>query len=156
MVLAVAGLVRLGLSVHIRDRIDPDLIVPAVGQGALGIACREEDEDFCALLWEVLHHAPSGFAAKAERAFLRKVGGGCQVPLGAWARMEDETLVLDACIAALDGSEQYRDQRRCAPEEGATVGRELAVDLLASGGDEILDDVLGDRRQEPSPSPFRP
>jgi len=156
MVLAVAGLVRLGLSVHIQDRIDPALMVPAVGQGALGIACREDDDELRALLRDALHHEPSGFAAQAERAFLREVGGGCQVPLGAWAHIEEEALVLDACIAALDGSEHHRDQRRCAPEEGSTAGRELAVDLLAAGGDEILDDVLGDRRREPSGSPFRP
>ncbi len=156
MVLAVAGLVRLGLSVHIRDRIDPSLMVPAVGQGALGIACQEDQTALRDLLRETLHHTPSGFAAEAERAFLQKVGGGCQVPLGAWARMEDETLVLDACIAALDGSEHYRDQRHCAPEEGPAVGRELAADLLAMGGDRILDEVLGEHREEPSNTPFRP
>lgn len=156
MVLAVAGLVRLGLSVHIRDRIDPDLMIPAVGQGALGIACQEDRDALEALLHDVLHHAPSDYATAAERAFLRRVGGGCQVPLGAWARIEDDELVLDACIAALDGSEHYRDSRRCAPDEGETVGRELAVDLLAAGGDQILDDVLGDRRREPSGSPFHP
>ena len=156
MVLAVAGLARLGLSVHIRDRIDPSLIVPAVGQGALGIACREDQEALRDLLGGALHHNPSGVAADAERAFLRRVGGGCQVPLGAWARLEDDALVLDACIAALDGSEHYRDQRRCAPEEGAEMGRELAADLLGMGGDQILDDVLGEQRQASSNSPFRP
>ena len=156
MVLAVAGLARLGLSVHIRDRIDPSLIVPAVGQGALGIACRDDHEALRTLLRDTLHHAPSGLAADAERAFLKKVGGGCQVPLGAWARIEDEALVLDACIAALDGGEHYRDQRRCAPEDGATVGRELAADLLAMGGDQVLDEVLGEGREGASNSPFRP
>jgi hydroxymethylbilane synthase len=156
MVLAVAGLVRLGLSMHIRDRIDPAIMIPAVGQGALGIACREDQEALQALLRDVLHHDPSGYATSAERAFLREVGGGCQVPLGAWAHLEEDALVLDACIAALDGSEHYRDQRRCAPDEGATMGRELARDLLGAGGEHILDEVLGDRRREPSGSPFRP
>jgi hydroxymethylbilane synthase len=156
MVLAVAGLVRLGLSMHIRDRIDPSIMIPAVGQGALGIACREDQEALEALLRDVLHHAPSGYATVAERAFLREVGGGCQVPLGAWARLEDDELVLDACIAALDGSEHYRDQRRCLPEEGEATGRELARDLLKAGGGKILDEVLGDQRREPSGSPFRP
>ncbi len=156
MVLAVAGLVRLGLSVHIRDRIDPDIMIPAVGQGALGIACREDQGELQALLHDVLHHEPSGHAAVAERAFLREVGGGCQVPLGAWARLEEDELVLDACIAALDGSEHYRDQRRCPPEEGEATGQALAHDLLEAGGEEILDEVLGEQRQEPSGSPFRP
>lgn len=156
MVLAVAGLARLGLSMHIRDRIDPELMIPAVGQGALGIACREDQEALCALLRETLHHEASGYAAVAERAFLHEVGGGCQVPLGAWARLKDEELVLDACIAALDGSEHYREQRRCALEDGETTGRELAHDLLEAGGEKILDEVLGDRRREPTGSPFRP
>ena len=155
MVLAVAGLLRLGLSVHIRDRIDPEIMLPAVGQGALGIACRADQEMLRSRLREVLHHAPSGHAAVAERAFLRRVGGGCQVPLGAWAHFEDDMLVLDACIAALDGSEHYRDRRRCPPGEGAATGRELAEDLLAAGGEKILDDVLGKDRREPSGSPFR-
>lgn len=156
MVLAVAGLLRLGLSVHIRDRIDPEIMLPAVGQGALGIACRSDQETLCSRLREVLHHVPSGHAAVAERAFLRRVGGGCQVPLGAWAHFEDDMLVLDACIAALDGSEHYRDQRRCPPEEGAAMGRNLAEDLLGAGGKKILDDVLGKDRRVPSGSPFRP
>ena len=156
MVLAVAGLVRLGLSMHIRDRIDPGLMIPAVGQGALGIACREDHNQLYSLLHDELHHEPSGYAAVAERAFLNEVGGGCQVPLGAWAHLDHGELVLDACIAALDGSEHYRDHRRCAPEEGESTGRELARDLLMAGGEQILDEVLGDRRREPSGSPFRP
>ncbi|MFB6099401.1 MAG: hydroxymethylbilane synthase [Salinibacter sp.] len=156
MVLAVAGLLRLGLSMHIRDRIEPDRIIPAVGQGALGIACRQDQAELETLLREELHHAPSGYAAEAERAFLDEVGGGCQVPLGAWAHIEEETLVLDACIAALDGSEHYRDQGRCAPGDAAATGRALARNLLEAGGDRILDDVLGEDRKEPSGSPFRP
>lgn len=156
MVLAVAGLLRLGLSVHIRDRIDPEIMIPAVGQGALGIACREDEQSLRELLHYTLHHEPTGHAATAERSFLREVGGGCQVPLGAWAHLEDETLVLDACIAALDGSEVYRDQRRCAPSEGESKGQRLAVDLLEAGGRQILDEVLGEHSQETSGSPFRP
>lgn len=156
MVLAVAGLARLGFSMHIRDRIDPAIMIPAVGQGALGIACRQDQDALRTLLREALHHESTGHAAVAERAFLRRVGGGCQVPLGAWAHFEDDTLILDACIAALDGSEHYRDQRRGAPEEGKTMGRELAIDLLNAGGEKILDEVLGERRHQPSASPFRP
>lgn len=156
MVLAVAGLIRLGLSVHVRDRIDPEIMIPAVGQGALGIACKEEKETLQAFLRDVLHHEPTGNATLAERAFLREVGGGCQVPLGAWARLEDDVLVLDACIAALDGSEHYRDRRRSAPADAAETGRELATDLLEAGGEQILEAVLGDRRREPAGSPFRP
>lgn len=156
MILAVAGLVRMGLSSHIRDRIDPDIMVPAVGQGALGIACAADREGIASRLREVLHDEATGHAATAERAFLRRVGGGCQVPLGAWARLTDDgDLLLDACIASLDGEEQYRGQRRCVPADGADVGRALANDLLDAGGEEVLDRILGESRQ-PSGSAFRP
>jgi hydroxymethylbilane synthase len=78
------------------------------------------------------------------------------VPLGAWARLTDEgDLVIDACIAALDGTEHYRDRRRCAPEEGREEGRSLATDLLDAGGDEIVNRILGDARRTSSGSPFR-
>jgi hydroxymethylbilane synthase len=131
-------------------------MVPAVGQGALGIACASGRDALAERLHDVLHDEAAGYATSAERAFLRRVGGGCQVPLGAWARLSDEgALVIDACIAALDGEEHYRDQRRCAPGDGDAVGRALANDLLDAGGDEILDRILGDDRKQPH-SPFRP
>jgi len=156
MILAVAGLVRMGLSAHIRDRIDVDIMVPAVGQGALGIACAADHEALVDQLHDVLHDDTTGHATAAERAFLRRVGGGCQVPLGAWARLTDEDdLLIDACIAALDGTEHYRDRRRCAPEDGEDVGRSLADDLLNAGGDEIVNRILGEEPREPSGSPFR-
>jgi hydroxymethylbilane synthase len=156
MILAVAGLVRMGLSAHIRDRIDPARMVPAVGQGALGIACASDRDDIADRLHEALHDEATEAATTAERAFLKRVGGGCQVPLGAWARLADDgALLIDACIAALDGSEHYRDHRRCAPEDGAEAGRELANDLLDAGGDEILDRILGGTRAQ-SGSAFRP
>lgn len=157
MILAVAGLLRMGLSAHIRDRIDAEIMVPAVGQGALGIACSADHDAIVERLHEGLHDEATGYATVAERAFLRRVGGGCQVPLGAWARLTDEgDLVLDACIAALDGSEHYRDRCRCAPEDGEAVGRTLANDLLEAGGDEVVQRVLGNGSQEPAGSPFRP
>jgi hydroxymethylbilane synthase len=156
MVLAVAGLVRMGLSTHIRDRIDSEIMVPAVGQGALGIACAADREGIEHRLHEVLHDEAAGYATAAERAFLKRVGGGCQVPLGAWARLTDDgDLLVEACIAALDGTEHYRDRRRCPPDEGQRAGRELANDLLGAGGDEILDRILGETRT-PSGSAFRP
>jgi len=156
MILAVAGLVRMGLSAHIRDRIDVDVMVPAVGQGALGIACASEQEALAERLHEVLHDEATGYATRAERSFLRRVGGGCQVPLGAWARFSDDgELVIDACIASLDGEEHYRDRRRCPPEAGTEVGRELAEDLLDAGGGEIMDRILGENRRRTN-SPFQP
>jgi hydroxymethylbilane synthase len=154
LVLAAAGLLRMGRSAWIRDRIDAELMVPAVGQGALGIACRAGEQVLRARLRAVLQDGPTEAATRAERAFLRTVGGGCQVPLGAWARVEDETLVMDACIAALDGSEHYRDRRTCAPEEGEAMAIALAQDLLDAGGEAILSRILGDRSEQGSP--FQP
>jgi hydroxymethylbilane synthase len=144
----------MGRSAWIRDRIDAELMVPAVGQGALGIACRAGEQVLRARLRAVLQDGPTEAATRAERAFLRTVGGGCQVPLGAWARVEDETLVMDACIAALDGSEHYRDRRTCAPEEGEAMAIALAQDLLDAGGEAILSRILGDRSEQGSP--FQP
>ena len=118
MILASAGLLRMGLSARIRERIDPDVMVPAVGQGALGIACAEENGDVHDLLRRVLHHDVTGYCTTAERAFLQRTGGGCQVPMGAWARMVDDgDIVLDACVASLDGDEAYRDRTTFAPDD---------------------------------------
>lgn len=159
MVLAVAGLMRMGLSARIRQHIPVDIMVPAVGQGALGIACMI-DESVHSVLRDVLHHEATGWMAAAERGFLREVGGGCQVPMGAWARMDSEvddpTLVVDACIAALDGSELYRDRRRCTPENAEATGREMAHDLLAEGGAEVLRGIIGTRTDRPESLRFEP
>jgi hydroxymethylbilane synthase len=152
LVLAVAGLLRMGHSAWIRDRIGADLIVPAVGQGALGIACPEARTALAERLHDVLHDPAVGAATRAERAFLRRVGGGCQVPLGAWAHHTDRgELVLEACIADLDGSEHYRDRRVGPPADGETMGRSLAEDLLAAGGEAVLDRILDDRPEQASP-----
>lgn len=157
MILATAGLRRMGLTSHIRDQIEPSIMVPAVGQGALGIACSSTRDALAGQLHDALHDEETGRATAAERAFLRTIGGGCQVPLGAWARMTNAgDLVIDACIAALDGSEHYRDQRTCAPDEGIETGTALARDLLERGGDAVVNRILGDRSQQSSASPFRP
>lgn len=152
MILATAGLVRMGLSARIRERIDAEICVPAVGQAALGIACFAEDDDVHDLLRDTLHHDVTGYATRAERAFLQTVGGGCQVPMGAWARMNDDgAIVLDACIASLDGTEQFRDQRSAPTDEVDALGHSLAEDLLDRGGEQVIHDILGDRRRPVSP-----
>jgi hydroxymethylbilane synthase len=152
MVLAMAGLLRLGFSAWIRDRINPEIMVPAVGQGALGIACSTDALDLAERLRALLHDESVAAATRAERAFLRRVGGGCQVPLGAWARVNDEDeLDLDACIASLDGTEQYRDQCTCALDEAEDAGEALAEDLLDAGGAAVLDRILGDRSERMAP-----
>jgi hydroxymethylbilane synthase len=156
MVLAVAGLERMGLRHRIRHAIAPEIMVPAVGQGALGIACHADATEVHDLLRETLHHTPSGWAAAAERGFMRRLEGGCQVPTGAWARLAGEEeedsadshadaspeLVIDGCVAALDGSECYREQRTFTPDTAQPTGAALAETLLDQGGRAILDAIL--------------
>lgn len=142
MVLAVAGLVRMGLDAQIRAAFPPEIMLPAVGQGALAVTCRTEDDAMQAMLRETVHDPPTGYAAEAERGFLRRVGGGCRVPLGAWARLDDDgRLVIDAAIAALDGRRSFHGQRTCAPDAAAETGAALADQLLREGGAAIIDAV---------------
>lgn len=141
-ILAVAGLIRMGLSHRITEHVPSDIMVPAVGQGALGIACREEDEALVDLLHGVLHHWATGVMVAAERGFMRQINGGCQVPTGAWARFEeDDQLRIDGSVAALDGSELYRGDMTCAPDEAHETGRALATHLLQMGGREVLSEI---------------
>lgn len=140
MVLAVAGLIRMGLQDRIREAIDSRIMVPAVGQGALGITCRTEDRAIQAMLREVVHHKPAGIVAAAERGFMRHIGGGCQVPTGCWGRLDEENrLILDGCIASLDGTEVFRARRTYEPSAPKEAGADMAQELLSQGGAEVLD-----------------
>jgi hydroxymethylbilane synthase len=141
MVLAVAGLVRMDLADAIRTPFPPSIMVPSVGQGALGVTCRTDDVSLHELIQSTIHHRPTGRAATAERGFMKRIGGGCHVPTGAWARFKDGELVMDACIAALDGSELYRDRRTCPPGQENNAGAALADQLLNAGGAAIIDAV---------------
>ncbi len=141
MVLAVAGLQRMGRADAIHTSFPPSIMVPSVGQGALGITCRTADAALHDVMQTVIHHPPTGRAAAAERGFMKQVGGGCHVPTGAWARFEADQLVMDACIAALDGTRLYRDRRVCPPGQEAVAGADLADQLLDAGGAAIIDAV---------------
>lgn len=138
MVLAEAGLVRLGLEERIRQRFPQHIMLPAVSQGALGVVCAETDTATREVLRDVLHHAPTAAAVTAERALLRRLEGGCQVPIGAYARIEDERLVLDGVVASVDGRQQVRGQKIGPTEQAAAVGRALAEQLLQDGAEAIL------------------
>ena len=142
LILATAGLLRLGQEARIRERITPEIMLPAVSQGALGIACAQRDEATCALLHETLHHAPTSVAVRAERAFLRRLEGGCQVPIGAWGRIASgNRLQLDGCVASLDGTLLVRDQRTGSVADPEKLGTALAEELLGQGAAEILEAV---------------
>ena len=142
MVQAAAGLVRLGMEDRIRERINPGIMLPAVSQGALGIACRRDDEVTRAALQANVHHEPTGVAARCERAYLRRLEGGCQVPIGAHARLDGQgVLVMEGCIASLDGSRLVRDQARGEADAPEKLGTRLAEELLKQGGRAILAEV---------------
>jgi hydroxymethylbilane synthase len=137
IVLAKAGLERLGAAGVITEVISPEICLPAVGQGALGIECRAEDEEVRGLLLQ-LDHAETRAAITAERALLAALQGGCQVPLGAWARVENGQLVLDAAVLAPDGSACVRKQASDTRDNAEALGRALADKLLEAGAGRLL------------------
>jgi hydroxymethylbilane synthase len=139
VVLAVAGLARLGHATAASLAMPVEVMIPAVGQGALCIEMRADDE--ARTLISMLDHRATRRATIAERALLRRLEGGCQVPVGAYAEVEDGEVHLRGLIAALDGSRLVRDEARGPVEQAERVGTELAERLLAAGGEEILVEV---------------
>ncbi|HEX7285323.1 MAG TPA: hydroxymethylbilane synthase [Candidatus Angelobacter sp.] len=138
IILASAGVHRLGLDKHVRSRISPDVMCPAVGQGALAIETRAGDRETLAHL-EFLNHAETRTAVECERALLGSMGGGCQVPIGAFAEMSGAELRLRAMVGRPDGSEVLREQAQGNDPE--QLGRSIAQKLLQRGGERILKDV---------------
>ncbi len=137
IVLAKAGLDRLGWSEKIADVFSAERLLPAVGQGALGIECRTEDARVVELLGK-LDDAETRASVTAERALLARLEGGCQVPLGAWGRIEDGTLRLDAIVLAADGTEHLRESALGSPENAEALGCQLAEKLLHAGAGRLL------------------
>jgi hydroxymethylbilane synthase len=152
IVLAAAGVARLGLSHLVTEVLPPEVLLPAIGQGALGIevreprtANREPRAASVAELVNALDHRETHVAVRAERAMLKRLGGGCQVPIAAWATVEADAILLRGLIAATDGVTVIRGEARGTVGEPETVGRDLAEDLLARGGQAILGAILGGR-----------
>ncbi|MEW5722723.1 MAG: hydroxymethylbilane synthase [Thermodesulfobacteriota bacterium] len=137
IVVAAAGLWRMNLQDRADQFLGPDLMVPAIGQGALGLEVRADDARVLELV-SFLDHGPSRVAVAAERAYLETMEGGCQVPLGALATLEDGRLDLIALVADPDGVRYYSGRITAEPARAAQAGRELALELLARGGREIL------------------
>ncbi len=143
IVLASSGLKRLGFHDRIRYCLPDSVSLPAVGQGALGIECRLDDAELISML-EPLDHQDSSDRVKAERALNRRLQGGCQVPIAAYALLEDDdTLWLRGLVGAVDGSQVFRVEGRAPRSEGERLGRELAEDLLALGADKVLAEIYG-------------
>lgn len=137
IILAAAGLKRLGLSDRITALLSPEQSLPAVGQGALGIECRADRTDLIALM-QPLHHQETAYCVEAERALSRVLGGSCQVPLGAFAEISNGTLQLRGFVAQPDGKRIVSDALNGKPENGITMGQQLAQKLINKGAGEIL------------------
>jgi hydroxymethylbilane synthase len=141
IILAAAGVHRLGLDKHVRSRIAPEVMCPAVGQGALVIETRRDDRPTRSLL-SFLNDANTRRAIECERALLGALGGGCQVPIGAYATIDDPREIwLMAMVGRPDGSEILRDLRAGPFSQPVELGREVAERLLKRGADKILKDV---------------
>ncbi len=137
IILATAGLKRLGLEERIRMPLAPELLLPAVGQGAVGIECRLDDQQTRELL-EPLNHARTEICVLAERAMNTRLEGGCQVPIGSYAIWQEDKIWLRALVGAPDGSVIVRGERVVSPEESRQAGVELAEELLEKGARQIL------------------
>ena len=145
LILAAAGLGRLGLGDRIHQRLDPSISLHAVGQGALGIECRQGDERVLGQI-KVLEHLPTARRCLAERAFLRALEGGCQVPIGVNTHFDGETLVLTGMVASLDGQRLIRDEARGDQNDPEGIGSALANRLREQGATEILEEIFASVR----------
>ncbi|MFN4196991.1 MAG: hydroxymethylbilane synthase, partial [Caldimicrobium sp.] len=139
IILAEAGLKRLGLLVNFK-RFSLNEIIPAVGQGVLGIEIRKDEKKVKNIL-QVLHSEKTAYAIKAERSFLKTVEGGCQVPLGALAYLVNGKLIITGFISDLEGDRFYKDTLEGIPEEAEKLGEALGKKLLTKGGDQILKEL---------------
>jgi hydroxymethylbilane synthase len=137
IVLASAGLKRLGYEDRITQYLDPDFVLPAVGQGALAIESRSDDDEVNQAL-AGLEHRDTRIACEAERAFLRGLGGGCLVPIAAYAEVSDSNLLLRGLVAKPDGSKVLTGNKSAHTRSAAQAGLALAEEMLASGARELL------------------
>jgi hydroxymethylbilane synthase len=140
IILARAGVERLNLNKHISSIIKTDVMLPAVGQGALGIETRVDNKIVNKIV-KSIHHEDTYKAVLAERALLKKLEGGCQVPIGAFARVKQNGLFLDALVGSLDGSLTFRKKIRGSKSDPEKLGRNLANNLLKAGAKKILAEI---------------
>jgi hydroxymethylbilane synthase len=137
IILASAGLIRLGMADRIKTRLDPAISLPAIGQGAIGIECRADDQEINTLL-SALHDVETGHCVTAERAMNARLQGGCQVPIAGFAERHGERLFMRGLVGSPDGSTLYRSEGWSDLADAEALGKRLAEDLLAQGADTIL------------------
>jgi hydroxymethylbilane synthase len=140
IILAYAGVKRLGLAERITEIISTEISLPAIGQGALGIETRMDDEEVEKKI-RFLNDPPSAIAISVERAFLKKLGGGCQVPIAAFGQIVGPNLQIDGVVGTIDGKRFIRHHVEGPIEEAESLGIELANVLLNKGADEILKEI---------------
>jgi hydroxymethylbilane synthase len=140
IVLAKAGLDRLGLSARISETFSPEVFMPAVGQGAIAIETRLGDE-YTEGLTAKLDDAETRASIVAERAMLKVLQGGCQVPIGAWARIERGEMVMEACVTSVDGVQRVKQRLTGTAEKSAELGERMAHRLIKAGAQSILEEV---------------
>jgi len=145
ILLACAGLDRMSYGERIRQRIPPETLLPAIGQGAMGIECRAHDTHTLERV-AVLHHAQSAAAVAAERALNANLQGGCQVPIAGYAVHREGRLWLRALVASLDGRQVLRAQCSDDPQQAQALGARVAEALLAQGAGRILEAVYAAAR----------
>lgn len=148
IILAAAGLKRLGFDARIASYLEPEVCLPAGGQGAIGIELRSDDLDTQALV-QVLHHTQTAHCVTAERAMNLRLNGGCQVPIGAYAILLDEDngttdgkmLWLRGLVGSSDGTQMLYAEAKGSPEQAQQIGEQVAEDLLSQGADQILSSI---------------
>jgi hydroxymethylbilane synthase len=140
MIMAAAGLQRLNLEKYITEIIEPEVIIPATSQGVIAIESRKNDDRIDAFLKEI-NHAATWNAIETERGFLRKIEGGCQVPVGCFTKIEGEKITISGFVAAIDGSEYLSDTATGLIENGKSTGEKLAEKLIEKGASRILSEI---------------
>ncbi|MEY3005857.1 MAG: hydroxymethylbilane synthase [Pseudomonadota bacterium] len=142
IILAAAGLIRLGFEDRIRSRITPEQSLPAGGQGAVGIELRADDEQTRELI-QVLHHAKTAAEVSAERSLNETLNGGCQVPIAAFCLTEGDSLWLRGLVGSVDGTTLLRAEGRAAVQDAVALGQQVAHSLIEQGAAAILEEVYG-------------
>ncbi len=137
IILASAGLKRLGMADRITQSLDTGVSLPAIGQGAIGIECRVDDLKINEIL-STLHDTETGLCVSAERAMNARLNGGCQVPIAGFAQFQRGQIFMRGLVGNPDGSVLYRSERSGGLDQGEVIGRQIAEDLLAQGAGEIL------------------
>jgi hydroxymethylbilane synthase len=144
VMLSKAGLDRLGLGHKISEVLAPEISMPAVGQGAIAVECRASDAETMKLL-DPLDDAETRSAIIAERELLKVMQGGCQVPMGAWARIERAEMVMDAVVCSIDGLQYVKQRASSPPDQAKALGTTMAQMLIEAGAQSILEEVSRQR-----------